>query len=385
MRIACVGGGPAGLYFSILMKRRDAGHEITVYERDPAGQAYGWGVVFWDDLLRELHANDPPSAEEISARCFRWRDQLVEVHGAPTVNLGGSGYSIGRQSLLDILVRRASDLGVEVRFEREVEDPAELAGADLIVACDGAGSRLRRLRADRFKTNQRVGRNKYIWLGSTKVFDSFTFPFVRTAAGWIWFHAYGFDRETSTCVVECSSQTWAGLGFDRLDADQGLALLEQTFERHLDGHPLIGRTRGGEQMPWLSFQTLANRSWHDGRIVLMGDAAHTTHFTIGSGTCLAIEDAIALASRLQGSDPLEEALRAYEVERRAALVGPQRDACYSERWFENVPRYIDLEAPEFAALLNLRFSRALARLPPRAYLRLERAAKRLPGLGRLRG
>jgi 2-polyprenyl-6-methoxyphenol hydroxylase-like FAD-dependent oxidoreductase len=367
------------------MKRRDPAHEVTVFERDPAGMTYGWGVVFWDDLLDNLRACDPQSASEISDNAFRWEDQVIEVKGRPTARMGGYGFSIRRQALLDILAQRALELGVEVRYESQVDHPSELADSDLIVASDGVNSGLRQLHADRFVTRVEVGHNKYVWLGTSKVFDSFTFPFVETDAGWIWFHAYGFDRDRSTFIVECSPETWAGLGFERLGATESLALLEGIFEPYLDGQSLMTQGRGPEQpMPWLNFRTVNNRSWHHGNIVLMGDAAHTTHFTIGSGTRLAIEDAIGLASKLDRRDHLQPALEAYAKERQAALRRPRSQASYSARWFEHVPRYIGLDSGQFAKLLLRRFSRPLAHLPPRAYYRLYETARRFELLRRLR-
>src|SRR5215210_7983851 len=212
MRIVCVGGGPAGLHFAICMKLRDKDHEVTVIERHPAGVAYGWGVVFWDDMLDNLYDNDPESAWEIRDRSVLWDDQEVHVRGKQTIPIGGYGFSIGRKPLLDILAKRATNLGAAVQFEREVEDLSEFADADLIVACDGVNSLVRQVYADKFQTNVDVGRNKYIWLGARKVFDTFTFAFEETNAGWIWFHAYRFNADTSTFIVECSPETWKGLG-----------------------------------------------------------------------------------------------------------------------------------------------------------------------------
>ena len=237
MRIACVGGGPAGLYFAILMGR-DGNHELTVLERNPPGVTYGWGVVFWDDLLDELGAGDPETAREIRKKAFRWDGQLLAVEGREPVHVPGHGYGIGRRHLLEILAARALALHVRVRFEREIEDLSELADADLVVVCDGASSRLRRQHRDQFGAAVGVGRNKYIWLGTRKVFDAFTFAFVETEAGWIWCHAYGFDPNTSTFIVECSPETWAGLGFDRLGEADTIVLLERLFEPWLDGHRL---------------------------------------------------------------------------------------------------------------------------------------------------
>ena len=378
MRISCVGGGPAGLYFAILMKRQDPSHEITVFERDPAGLTYGWGVVFWDDLLAQLHDGDPESAREITEGSFRWEDQVVDVQGKGTVRMGGYGFSTSRQRLLDIFARRAMDLGVQIHFEREIEDLSQVADSDLTVACDGVNSRLRRLHADQFRTTIDVGRNKYIWLGTTKVFDSFTFPFVETDAGWIWFHAYGFSGDTSTFIVECSPETWSGLGFDTLGTEEGINLLERIFERYLEGHPLMSRVRDPDKTPWLNFWAVTNEAWHHGNLVLMGDAAHTTHFTIGSGTRLAIEDAIALADQLDRHGSLGSALDAYGTARRGAMREPRRRARRSARWFESIHRYVELEAPQFATMLARRdrFSRLLAKMPARWHWRLYHAARK---------
>jgi 2-polyprenyl-6-methoxyphenol hydroxylase-like FAD-dependent oxidoreductase len=384
MRIVCVGGGPAGLYFAILMKLRSSDHDITVLERSPRGSTYGWGVVYWDDLLERLHENDPLTAGEIRANSFRWVDQLVHVQGKPTASLSGHGFSISRQRLLDILIKQAVNLNVRVEFELEVEKWSQLAAADLIVACDGVNSRLRQLCTEQFKTSVVVGRNKHIWLGTTKVFDAFNFAFAETDAGWIWFHAYGFSSDGSTCIVECSPETWTGLGFDRLEADQSIRLLERTFEKHLDGHPLIAQARTQDRAPWLSFRTVHNERWHRGKVVLMGDAAHTTHFTIGSGTKLAIEDAIGLAGKLHEHGDITSAFEEYEEERQAALLLPQREARNSAQWFEDVPRYIGLEAHQFASLLHHRRSPLLARISPRRYYQLHQVAEESAVLQKLR-
>jgi 2-polyprenyl-6-methoxyphenol hydroxylase-like FAD-dependent oxidoreductase len=348
MKIVCVGGGPAGLYFGILMKLAGRDHQVTVLERNPAGVTYGWGVVFWDDLLDSLSRNDPVSASQIAAAAVCWNGQEVRVGGKPPVYLGGSGFSIGRKRLLDILVRRALDLGVDVRFEHEVDSLSDLPDADLLVACDGANSRLRQKYVRDFGTDIDVGRNKYIWLGTHQVFKAFTFAFEQTAAGWMWFHAYHFNDEASTCIVECSPETWEGLGFDRLGSDDSLRLLEDIFESYLGGHSLINQLRGLDKAPWLNFRRVSNEAWRHGNIVLMGDAAHTTHFAIGSGTRLAILDAIGLAEELRRHEDLDVALGAYEQYRRADLVSLQRSARNSTQWFEEVPRQIDQDVVQFA-------------------------------------
>ena len=380
MRVTCVGGGPAGLYFSILMKERDPAHEITVLERSPAGKTYGWGVVFWNDLVEQVRSSDPVTARELAAHAFRWNgEQLVLAEEEP-VYMHGQGYGIGRQRLLDVLHQRAVGLGVQVRFEEELEQPAQLPAADLIVACDGVNSRLRHVLSDRFVPEVQVGRNKYIWLGTSKVFDVFTFAFVRTPAGWIWCHAYAFDEETSTFIVECSPETWMGLGFDRLGETEGLSLLEGLFASHLDGRPLAAKGAAH----WLNFRTLTNESWHHENIVLMGDAAHTTHFTIGSGTKLALEDAIGLAQELHSSEALEPALEAYERKRKAALRPRQTDAHFSSMWFENVARYAELDPVCLFALMHERRSPLLPRIPPALYYRLHQATHNVRALRRLR-
>jgi 2-polyprenyl-6-methoxyphenol hydroxylase-like FAD-dependent oxidoreductase len=380
MRIACVGGGPAGLYLAILMKAHDRDHSLHVFERNPPGLTYGWGVVFWDDLVEQLEASDPATASEIRASSFRWNGQLLAVEEKEPVHVDGHGYGIGRQRLLDILVERARDLNVQVEFESEIENADDLPDADLIVASDGVNSPLRQLHRERFRTDVAVGRNKYIWLGTSRVFDSFTFAFVHTDAGWIWCHAYGFDGSTSTFIAECSPETWTGLGFDQLGEVETTRRLEQIFEPYLEGHSLRIKAR----TDWLNFRTVTNERWHADNIVLMGDAAHTTHFTIGSGTRLALEDAISLASSLQTEPSLATALERYETERRRALLRTQSDARFSARWFESVPRYIDLDPPQVFALLMDRRSPLQPRVPPRTYYRLSRATQQNAALRRLR-
>jgi anthraniloyl-CoA monooxygenase len=367
MRIVCVGGGPAGLYFAILMKRRDTSHRITVFERNPAGSTYGWGVTLSDDLLDVLHRCDPTSARDIDECSFHWSGLDVHVADKPAVRLDSGGVSIGRQRLLDILARRATQLGIDVQFEREVDDPSRFTDTDLIVASDGVNSRLRGSRADQFQTNVVVNRNKYIWLGTSKVFDSFRYVFVDTKAGWIWLYAYGYGRARSTCIVECAPDTWAALGFDRLSSEEGIALLESIFGPHLGGHPLIRQAHHRHGTPWLNFRTVTNRRWHWNNVVLLGDSAHTTHFSIGSGTSLALEDAITLTAHLHDQSDLGSALAAYQRERQRALALAHAKAQNSARWFENVPRYVGLPTHRFAALLMLRRWPMLSHITPLAH------------------
>ena len=340
MRIACVGGGPAGLYTAISMKLRRPDDEIVVLERNPAGVTQGWGVVFWDDLLDALHRNDPPSARAIRGAAAVWDGQVLCVADRPPVFLGGSAYAVGRHRLLSLLTVRALELGVDVRFGISADADIEprIAVADLVVAADGAGSRLRAGRAAQFGTEIDVGNNMYVWLGTTRLFSTFTFGFVDTGVGWMWCHAYRFDESTSTFIVECPTSTWEGLGFDRMDMAESLRVVERHFARHLDGHPLLAQPRGSGPASWVNFRRVTNRRWSDGNLVLVGDAAHTTHFGIGSGTKLAMLDAISLAEHVAAGSSedvdLPTALQGYQAERQASLAPLQEEALRSTAWFE---------------------------------------------------
>ncbi|MFF3488315.1 FAD-dependent monooxygenase [Streptomyces sp. NPDC002701] len=389
MKIACVGGGPAGLYCSILMKRQDPGHDITVHERDPAGSTYGWGVTYWGSLLDKLAAGDPESARAVRESSVRWSEGVAHVGDRTTRHHGDEGFGIGRGRLLGILAERARSLGVRVEFEDEITDGAALPDADLVVACDGVRSTVRERHAAHFGTEVALGHNTYIWLGTTKVFDAFTFAFVETPHGWIWCYAYGYGEDRSTCVVECSPRTWTGLGLDRADEAAGLALLERLFAEVLDGHRLIGRATAGGSAQWRNFRTLTNRTWSHGNVVLLGDAAHTTHYSIGAGTTLALEDAIALADALgrrSGDGPAElaPAFAAYERTRKSELLPVQSAARHSALWYENLPRYITLPPAQMFALLGQRHSPLLPYVPPQLYYRIDRAAGRVESLRRLK-
>jgi len=386
LRIACVGGGPAGLYFALALKLREPRHDITVFERSAPGVARGWAVSLWDDLLEKLYSTDPESAREIEQASFVWDKMVVDVQGEQLVHAGGRGYGMGRQRLLEILARRALAAGVHIEFEHEVTASSQLPECDLIVASDGVNSRIRN-ETSGFQTDVRLGTNKYIWLGTDKIFEVFTRHFVHTDSGWLWSgaHAYGANTsaERSSFTVECQAETWAGLGFDKMPHEDCLALLEKIFERPLDGHQLIGQTSGETNAQWLNFRTVTNKHWHDGKTVLAGDAAHTAHFSIGSGTKLAIEDAIALADKLQRHGEVKPALEAYERERQPALTGPQIAAHLSAQWLENVDRYIGLKPRQFATLLHRRRSPLLPYLPPRLGYWLYPTSREIPGLGRL--
>jgi 2-polyprenyl-6-methoxyphenol hydroxylase-like FAD-dependent oxidoreductase len=308
----------------------------------------------------------------------------VDVEGTQVVaGGGGGGYGIRRQRLLDILVYRARAAGVQIEFDHEVTASSQLPDADLIVACDGMNSRIRR-GTEGFQSKVHVGSNKYIWLGTDKVFESFAFLFAHTDSGWIWAAANGSDAETSTFIIECSAETYSGLGFDTMSPEDCLALLEKIFERHLNGHQLMGQLGDGTDIQWLNFRTVTNKRWHHGNTVLAGDAAHTTHFSIGSGTKLAMEDAISLAANLQRHDNMNLGLEAYEKERQRVLSSTQIAARFSAQWMENIPRYIDLKPHQFCALLARRRSPLLPHVSPSLYYWLFPTPLEVPALRGLR-
>lgn len=383
MKIVCVGGGLAGLYFALLMKLRDPRDHITVFERNTPGSTQGWGMTFGSDFLKELNRNDPESAEKIHQASFRQSGQVIDIHGEQVQRPGGGIYGVVRQRLLDILADRATSLGVHIEFDHEMTSSSQLPAADLIVACDGVNSRLR-LETQEFGTDVRLGNNKYLWLGTDKEFEAFTYAFVHTDSGWIWAFCYGIGAGLSTFVVECSPDTWAGLGFDALSSQDSLALLEKLFDRHLNGHSLLAQVKPGASAGWLNFRTVTNRRWHSANMVLAGDAAHTTHFTIGSGTTLAMQDAIALADSWQHYGERELALESYETRRQAELRMLQSDALFSGQWFENFSRYADLKPHKFSVLLDGRRSPLLPHLPPSLYYWLQQATEKAPALSELR-
>jgi 2-polyprenyl-6-methoxyphenol hydroxylase-like FAD-dependent oxidoreductase len=378
MRIVCVGGGPGGLYLAILLRRWVPETEVTVFERNARGRTDGWGIVYWDDLLTRLESADPDSASKIRQASVRWAGQALVRQGREVRRNTAGGYGLGRRLLLEILAERAAELGAHLHFDTAIDTPSQLPDADLIVACDGVGSSLRKLHEDVFRPQIRVGRNKYIWLGVKQAFEPFTFAFVKTPAGPVWFHAYTYG-DTSTCIVECAPETWAALGFDRMPPREAAAALSRIFARELGDHELMA----GDSC-WQSFRTVRNDTWVNGRTILLGDAAHTAHFAIGSGTKLALDDAIALASALRREPDIPTALSTYEQERRPAVARTQEDACASAAWFENISRFAGLPDEAFFSLLLQRRSRLLAHVPPPVFSLLYRAQQRAPFIRTLR-
>jgi anthraniloyl-CoA monooxygenase len=360
MRIACLGGGPAGLYFAISMKLRDPAHHIDLFERNRPDDTFGWGVVFSDETVDNLMANDPVSGATIAGEFAHWDDIDVHIRGE-TIRSSGHGFiGIGRKRLLSILQERARDLGVNLHFEHEASpDLADWADYGLVIAGDGANSRIRDRYEPHFGVDIQVRRNKFFWFGTKKVFDAFTFAFEETGAGGIWAHAYRFDDDLSTFIVEMDPETWAGLGFDRMDQPEAIALCERIFARYLDGHTLMSNaTHLPGPQAWLNFRRIKCDTWAYRNLILLGDAAHTAHFSIGSGTKLALEDAIKLAEVLNRPGLTREAaLAEYQAERNLEVLKLQNSARNSTEWFETLDRYLHFEPIQFAYSLLTRSQR----------------------------
>ncbi len=360
MKILCLGGGPAGLYFAISMKLRDPSHEVTVIERNRANDTFGWGVVLSDDALTRMARNDPPSTAAIRERFAYW-DDIAVIHRGERVVSGGHGFAgIGRRALLVILQERARELGVEMRFETEFKSvDAYRREFDLVVASDGINSAVRREYAEVFKPDVDLRLCKFVWLGTRARFDdAFTFIFEKTEHGWVWAHAYQFDGDTATFIVECRPETWAAWGFEAMSKEEIVATCERIFERHLGGERLMSNAdhlRGSAV--WMQFPRVICERWFHENVVLMGDAAATGHFSIGSGTRLALDSAIALADYLHSEPTMEDAFRRYQEERRVEVLRLQSAARNSLEWFEEVERYLDMPSIQFAYSLLTRSQR----------------------------
>lgn len=371
MNIVCIGGGPAGLYFGLLMKLSDPSHEITIIERNRPYDTFGWGVVFSDATLENLREADPVSAEKIALAFNHWDD--IETHyKGKSIRSSGHGFiGIGRKKLLNILQERCEEVGVKLVFETDVSDDQEIAekyNADLVIASDGLNSKIRTRYEDTFKPDIDVRKCRFVWLGTEKTFDAFTFAFVKTEHGWFQAHAYRFEPGMSTFIVETLDETWKAHGIDKMSQEEGIAFCEKIFAPWLDGNKLISNAshlRGSAI--WIQFPRVICDTWvhyqplPSGRkvpVVLMGDAAHTAHFSIGSGTKLALEDAIELNRCLMAKNyNVEEGLQHYQEVRSVEVLKIQNAARNSTEWFENVARYANFEPEQFVYSMLTRSQR----------------------------
>jgi anthraniloyl-CoA monooxygenase len=360
LKISVAGGGPAGLYFSLLLRQARPTADITVFERNRPDDTFGWGVVFSDQTMENFRAADAKTHEQITSSFAHWDDIDVHVRGR-VISSGGHGFAgISRKKLLNILQTRCAELGVSIQYRSELR-PSDLTNhdlgqADVIVGADGVNSMVRAAHADHFQPDLEAGTARYIWLGTTFPFDAFTFYFVENEHGVFQAHCYRFDEVTSTFIVECDEASWRAAGFDRLDLDQTVAACERLFAPWLDGHRLMSNARHTAS-PWSTFVRVRNRAWFHEHIVLIGDAAHTAHFSVGSGTKLAMEDAIALARVLAEDRPREEAFAAYQSERMTEALRLQNAARNSKEWFEHVKRYMTLDPEQFTYSLLTRSQR----------------------------
>ncbi|SPH20763.1 Salicyloyl-CoA 5-hydroxylase [Ascidiaceihabitans donghaensis] len=345
MRIACLGGGPAGLYFAISMKLRDPSCDVVVLERNRADDTFGWGVVLSDETLGNLHANDPVSAATIRTHFAYWDDVATLHMGQKMLSTGHGFCGIGRKRLLMILQERAIELGVDLRFETEVGAASDyMQDFDVVVACDGLNSKTRLDFADTFKPDIDTRLCPFVWLGTHQKFDdAFTFIFEQTEKGWVWAHAYQFDDDTATFIVECSQATYDAYGFADLSQQESIAICEEIFKDHLGGHALMTNANHIRGSAWIKFPRVLCETWSHENVVLMGDAAATAHFSIGSGTKLALESAISLAEHLHNSPTRADAFAAYEDSRRLEVLRLQSAARNSVEWFEDVERYLHLD------------------------------------------
>jgi 2-polyprenyl-6-methoxyphenol hydroxylase-like FAD-dependent oxidoreductase len=348
VRIGVVGGGPGGLFFSTLLKRADPSHEVTVFERNAPDATFGFGVVFPERSLRYLREADRQTHAALTNVMVNW-DALEYRHRGRVLRCGGNVFSgLARMDLLRVLQHQARDAGVGLRFQDTVDGFSAMSGYDIVVAADGLNSLARREMVDDFRPSIHLGRSKYIWLGTTQTFTALTFIFEESEHGWLVAHIYPHSTGASTFIVETDEDTWRRAGLDgATDAAatcaETLDYCTRVFARHLDGHPLLGNNSR-----WLNFRTVRNARWHAGNIVLIGDAAHTAHFSVGSGTRMALEDAIALARALQRTPTVPDALAAYERERRPAVQRIQRAAEPSRRWFEGFRQWTSFTPEQLA-------------------------------------
>ena len=349
MKVMCLGGGPAGLYFAISMKLRDPDHDVTVLERNKANDTFGWGVVLSDDALEQMQENDPQSTNAIRDNFAYWDDIAVEHNGDRTVS-GGHGFAgIGRKQMLILLQARARELGVKMQFETVFKSAEEYRkDYDIVVATDGINSLVRKEYEDVYKPDIDTRLCKFIWLGTHQKFDAFTFIFEKTEFGWMWAHVYQFDDNTATFIVECLQPTWDGFGFADMSKEETVATCQKVFAKYLDGNDLMSNAdhlRGSAV--WMNFPRVICEKWYNENVVLMGDAAATGHFSIGSGSRLAFDSAIALANYVHSEPTLEQAFQRYQEERRLEVLRLQSAARNSLEWFEEVERYLDQDPVQF--------------------------------------
>ncbi len=340
--IHCIGGGPGGLYSAILLKKQHPDWLVRLWERNRVDDTFGWGVVFSDLTQTHLRAADAQSYDAITESFATWDAIDVHFKGQLLRSRGHGFCGMSRKKLLKILFDRARELGVELNFEHEVTETSPHQDCDLLIAADGINSRIRKEFAAHFEPSLDVRANRYIWLGTRQNLPAFTFSFRENEHGLFMLHAYQFDADTSTFIVECDPETFAHAELANASEAQSIAYCEKVFAEELGGHSLMGN-----RSSWINFVTVKNACWHHENIVLLGDAAHTAHFSIGSGTKLAMEDAIALADAFDGDRDVEEALALYERERRPAVASVQRAAQCSLEWFENARRYMSFEPERF--------------------------------------
>ena len=347
-RIVCVGGGPAGLYSAILFKKALPSARVEVHERNRPDDTFGWGVVFSDKTMEGFRAVDPATHDAITASFHHWDDIAVHFKGEVILS-GGHGFcGIERKRLLNIFQERAAGLGVEQHFESEIDSAERFVGADLVVAADGVNSRTRTQHAEVFQPDIDVRKCRFIWLGTEQKFPAFTFAFERTEHGWFQIHAYQFSDQLSTVIVETREETWRAHGLDGHSTPQSIAFCERLFARYLGGHKLLSNAKHLRGSAWLNFNRVLCRRWHHGNVVLIGDAAHTAHFGIGSGTKLAMEDAVALVQHVARAADVEAGLETYQAERTIEALKLQSAARNRMEWFENVARYTRFEPWQFA-------------------------------------
>ena len=353
MKINIIGGGPAGLYFAILMKKARGSHAIKIYERNGPNDTFGWGVVFSGKTLANLRAADEESHAEITKQFEAW-DNVDVVHRDAKISIHGNSFSgIARLQLLKILQRRAEDLGVEIEFRSEIHDVESLRhDCDLLLAADGVNSTVRLRYAEQFQPELDVRTNRYIWYGTNQLFHGLTLTFRKNDAGVFAAHSYKFNSSTSTFIVECDPDTWEKAGFARLHDEHTREYLANVFAADLNGNPLLSNNS-----KWINFLLVKNQNWFFENVALIGDALHTAHFSIGSGTKLAMEDAIALAEAFQNSTGVDDALTNFTSKRRPVIQDYQAAAFESMIWFENAAKYMHLSPIELAYTLMTRSGR----------------------------